>query len=148
MTSDLISLAQCAEFSGLGEDEMLLGVSPLAMHHSLYAGYLLHVRRGVEAVREAIVSDIRSSLELGASKQAADLFIVLRWFLSDYPEARLCPPGCEIGGIHRFLRVRRQPQCRARVYTLAHESQFRRPKTTDSSCLREADASPDLWTRR
>lgn len=83
MTSKQITLAQCAALSGLGSNEMLLGVSPAAMHDSLHASYLLHHRRGWQAVRDMIVADIRDSLDLGASKRAADLLIVLRRFLSE-----------------------------------------------------------------
>jgi hypothetical protein len=36
-----------------------------------------------------MVSDLRCWLDLGAVQQAADLLIVLRQYLSEYPEARL-----------------------------------------------------------
>lgn len=81
--SKQITLAQCAALSGLHSHEMLLGVSQTAMHDSLHASYLLHDERGWQAVRDMIVADIRASLDLGASKQAADLLIVLRRFLSE-----------------------------------------------------------------
>lgn len=90
---DLVSFAQCADFSGLHSNEMLLGATPSARHHSLRASYLRHLRRGSKAVRDMIVADIRSSLDIGASKRAADLLIVLRWFFSDHPEARLAGRG-------------------------------------------------------
>lgn len=83
MTSKQITMAQCAALSGLGSNEMVLGVTPTAMHDSLHASYLLHPGRGWEAVRDMIVADIRASLDVGASKQAADLLIVLRRFLSE-----------------------------------------------------------------
>jgi len=83
MTSEQITPAQCAAMSGLHSNEMLLGVSPTARHDSLHASYRLHDERGWQAVRDMIVADIRASLDLGASKQAADLLIVLRRFLSE-----------------------------------------------------------------
>lgn len=83
MTSEQITPAQCAALSGLHSNEMLLGVSPTARHDSLHASYRLHDERGWQAVRDMIVADIRASLDLGASKQAADLLIVLRRFLSE-----------------------------------------------------------------
>jgi hypothetical protein len=83
MTSEQITSAQCAALSGLHSNEMLLGVSPTAMHDSLHASYRLHDERGWQSVRDMIVADIRASLDLGASKQAADLLIVLRRFLSE-----------------------------------------------------------------
>ena len=36
-----------------------------------------------------IVSDIRAAIDLGASKYAADLVLVLRMFLSKHTEARI-----------------------------------------------------------
>jgi hypothetical protein len=83
MTSEQITPAQCAALSGLHSNEMLLGVSSTARHDSLYASYRLHDESGWQAVRDMIVADIRASLDLGASKQAADLLIVLRRFLSE-----------------------------------------------------------------
>lgn len=83
MTSKQITVAQCAALSGLGSNEMVLGVTPVAMHDSLHASYLLHHGRGWEALLDMIVADIRASLDLGALKQAADLLIVLRRFLSE-----------------------------------------------------------------
>ena len=81
MISTQITVAHCAALSGLGTNEMMLGVTPTAMHDSLHASYLLHPKKDWECVREMIVADIRASLDLGASKQAADLLIVLRRFL-------------------------------------------------------------------
>ena len=105
MTSNLVSLAQCAEVSGLRRDEMLLGATPSARHHSLYASYLLLIQRGSEAGRDRIVADIRLALDLGASKRAADLLIALRWFLSAHPEAGLGHRGN--AGLHvRLLESR------------------------------------------
>jgi hypothetical protein len=37
-------------------------------------------------VRDLIVADIRAALDLGASKRAADLLMVLRTFLFEHPE--------------------------------------------------------------
>ncbi|MGC2224134.1 MAG: hypothetical protein WA624_18205 [Methylocella sp.] len=48
-----------------------------SIHDSLHAGYLLHHEKAWEGVRDKIVVDIRASLNLGASKHAADLLIVL-----------------------------------------------------------------------
>ena len=78
MNSEQITVAQCAALSGLGPHEMVLGTTPTAKHDFLYANYLLHGDGGWEAIGNAIVADIRSSLNVGALKQAADLLIVLR----------------------------------------------------------------------
>jgi hypothetical protein len=57
-------------------------------HRALLASYLLNLWRGPEAVRKLIVADVRLWIELGAPERAADGFLVLRQFLSDFPEAR------------------------------------------------------------
>ncbi len=84
----MISLAQCAAFAGLRRDEIVLGVTPSVVHDSLLASYLLNLRRGPTAVRDIIVGDLRRFRELGALQRTADLFFVLRVFLTRYPEAR------------------------------------------------------------
>jgi hypothetical protein len=57
-------------------------------HRALLSSYLLNLWRGPEAVRKLIVADVRLWIELGAPERAADGFLVLRQFLSDFPEAR------------------------------------------------------------
>ena len=84
----MITLVQCADFTGLATNEMILGATPSAQHRVLLSGYLLNLWRGPINVREMIVADIRLWLDLGRLNAAADLLIVLRQFLSDYPEAR------------------------------------------------------------
>jgi hypothetical protein len=84
----MISVLQCANYADLDASEVLLGVAPSAKHHSLLASYLLNLWRGDVVVRNMIRDDLRAFIDLGAQKQAADLLLVLRLFLSDYPEAR------------------------------------------------------------
>lgn len=83
----MMSMTQCALLAGLAPNEIILGAEPSNKHRSLYSSYLLNLRRGAETVRRMIVSDIRCWLDLGSPENAADLLIVLRWFLSDHPEA-------------------------------------------------------------
>lgn len=85
----MITFAQCAAFAGLSPCKIILGISPSAAHRSLLSSYLVNLWRGPEVVRDMIVTDIGMSVDLGALKHAADLLIVLRQFLSDYPDARL-----------------------------------------------------------
>ena len=85
----MITLEQCAAFAGLASNETLLGATPSSLHHSLLSSYLLNLGKGPKFVRGLIVFDIRTYLDLGASKRAADLLLVLREFLSHHPEARL-----------------------------------------------------------
>jgi hypothetical protein len=87
----MISFEQCRDFAGLAQNEMVLGSTASAMHDSLLSSYILNMESGPTVVRRMMVADIRSSLDLGALKQASDLLIVLRRFLSNHPEARLVP---------------------------------------------------------
>jgi hypothetical protein len=69
-------------------------VSPSATRASLHASYLFLQNRGWSTVRDLIVADIRAALDLGASKRATDLLVVLRTFLFEHPEFAIeqqCP---------------------------------------------------------
>jgi hypothetical protein len=87
----MITVQQCAAFAGLAQNELMLGVPESINHFRILSSYLLNMERGPEAVRDLIVTDLRGFLDLGAHHKAADRFIVLRWFLSDFPEARRVP---------------------------------------------------------
>ncbi len=87
----MLTFAQCANIAGLASHEMILGASPSRRHEALLVSYLLNLHRGPVAVREMIVSDLRGFLDLGARDCAGDLLLVLRLFLSQYPEARRAP---------------------------------------------------------
>ncbi len=89
----MITVSECAAFAGLASNELVLGAVPSTRHHSLLSSYLLNIGRGPRAVRDMIVADMRGFLDLGVSRRAADLLIVLRIFLSDYPEARRAGDG-------------------------------------------------------
>ena len=91
----MITVEQCAEFSGLASNETVLGATPSAKHRALLSSYVLNLWRGPKTVRKMIVAHIRNWLDLGMVKEAADLVVVLRQFLSDYPEARLELWWCE-----------------------------------------------------
>ena len=86
MTSDQIAIEHCAALCGLDSNEFMKDVTPNAMHASLHASYLLLHKRGWATVRDLIVADICAALDLGASKRATDLLIVLRMFLFEHPE--------------------------------------------------------------
>ncbi len=83
----MISMTQCADFAGLAPDELLLCAIPSARHKSLLKSYLFNLKRGEKAVCSMILGDFWGFMELGAQERAADLFHVLRLFLSDYPDA-------------------------------------------------------------
>ncbi len=85
----MITLKECAEFVVLEKAELFTGAALSTRHRSLLSSYLFNLKRGHVAVRKMIVSDIRAAIDLGASKYAADLLLVLRIFLSKHPEARI-----------------------------------------------------------
>jgi len=78
MTADMISVSRCVALSGLGGDEIVLGVARAKRHDELYENYLRRLGEGFGALRDRIVRDIRACLRIGATRLAADLFIVLR----------------------------------------------------------------------
>jgi len=92
----MITVEACIEFAGLASNEMVLGATPTAKHRALLSSYLLNLWRGPKTVRKMIIADMRSWLDLGRTDYAADFLIVLRQFLSDYPEARLEQKSSEL----------------------------------------------------
>ncbi|MBL1258001.1 MULTISPECIES: hypothetical protein [Methylocystis] len=74
--------------------ETILAAAPSARSRVLLSSYLLNLWRGPDAVRDMIVADFCAATDLGASAQAADLLLVLRQFLEDWPEAGLVPCAC------------------------------------------------------
>ena len=88
----MISLEDCIAFSGLDEDE----VAAIGEHEHIpdiaataLANYLLKQPHGGDAIREMIVDDIHQALDAGHVRHAAELFMTLRHFLDQYPEARV-----------------------------------------------------------
>lgn len=85
----MITMTQCAEFVGLAPDQLLLCAIPSARHKSLLRSYLFNLKRGEKVVCRMILGDFWRFMELGAQERAADLFHVLRLFLSAHPRS-LC----------------------------------------------------------
>ena len=84
----MVSVKECAAFARLASNQIILGASPSSKHRVLLSSYVLNLSRGPISVRRMIVADIAMWLDLGMPEQASDLVLVLRQFLSDYPEAR------------------------------------------------------------
>jgi len=88
----MVSLEECVRVTGLSKSQLVLGASPSTRHLSLLSSYLIGVDHGVDRVRQRIVSDLHSFVDLGAQERAADALIVLRMFLFQYP-----PPAASAG---------------------------------------------------
>jgi hypothetical protein len=87
----MISIEDCIAMCGLDAAE----VAAIAEHEHIpdiaaagMASYLLHCDGGCERIRGMIVDDIRQALDQGRIDHAAELFMALRHFLEQYPEAR------------------------------------------------------------
>lgn len=85
----MLSVEQFSAASGLRMGTLILGVSPSNKHRVLLSSYLLNLWRGPESVRDLIIADIRSAMDVGAPALAADLFVVLRQFFVDFPEVQI-----------------------------------------------------------
>jgi len=87
----MISRDDCIAMCGLDEDE----IAALSEHEHIpemaataLASYLLHAPHGSETIRGMITDDIHKALDDGRVEHAAALFMALRHFLSEHPEAR------------------------------------------------------------
>ena len=87
----MISLEDCIAFCGLNEDE----VAAISEHEHIpeiaataLADYLLKQPHGGETIRTMIIDDIHKALDAGRVKHAQELFMALRHFLDQHPEAR------------------------------------------------------------
>lgn len=83
----MLSVEQLSAVSGLRVGALVLGVSPSPRHRVILTSYLLNLWRGPGTVREMLVSDYCSAMDMGAPARAADILLVLRQFLDDFPEA-------------------------------------------------------------
>jgi hypothetical protein len=87
----MISLQDCIGLCGLDEEE----VAAISEHEHIpeiaataLASYLLKQPHGKENIRAMIIDDIHKALDAGQVKHAAELFMALRHFLDEHPEAR------------------------------------------------------------
>ena len=88
----MISLEDCIAFCGLDKDE----VDAISEHEHIpeiaataLADYLLKQPHGGEAIRTMIIDDIHKALDAGRVRHAQELFMALRHFLDQHPEARV-----------------------------------------------------------
>lgn len=63
--------------------EILLSAAVTSSHRSLLASYRMSGHRGEDGVRQLILRDLRSFLDLGALGPASDLMIVLALFMRE-----------------------------------------------------------------
>ena len=87
----MISLEDCIGMCDLDENE----VAAISEHEHIpeiaaaaLASCLLKQPHGGEAIRTMIIDDIRKALDEGHIKHAAELFMALRHFLEQHPDAR------------------------------------------------------------
>jgi hypothetical protein len=91
------------------------------------------------AGRKAI--DLRIFLDLGASRRAADLLIVLRLFLSDYPDARRVSPRWDGWDLIQKSSAPRRPAPRRDEKSIA----VRRSPPIDEKG--GSKKSPEVWRK-
>ena len=87
----MISVQDCIDLCGLNEGE----VAAIGEHEHIpeiaaaaLASYLLHQPHGEETIRTMIIDDIRTALYQGRVTHAAELFMALRHFLEQHPNAQ------------------------------------------------------------
>lgn len=87
----MLSLDDCIAMCGLTEDEVLA----LAEHEHIPAiaaaalgHYLLAQPHGAERIAAMIRDDIRAAWHKGDRRHARELFMALRHFLSEHPDAK------------------------------------------------------------
>jgi len=88
------TLEETRSAAGLRSDEIIVGTTETEALRAMLASYLSHLWRGSDVVRDLIVADLRSALDLGVEDRAADLLLVLRLFLTNHAEAALTPYPC------------------------------------------------------
>jgi hypothetical protein len=88
----MISLQDCVDLCGLDQNE----VAAISEHEHIpeiaaaaLASYLLHQPDGEEIIRTMIIDDIHRALDQGRVRHAAELFMALRNFLEQHPNARV-----------------------------------------------------------
>ena len=78
----MISQEECAKYAGITPGKLPSAVIASTKHWSLLESYRLNLWRGERAVCKMILGDFWRFVELGAKSHAADLFLVLRLYLS------------------------------------------------------------------
>ena len=78
----MISQEECAKYAGITPGKLPSAVIASAKHWSLLESYRLNLRHGERAVCKMILGDFWRFMDLEAKNHAADLFLVLRLFLS------------------------------------------------------------------
>jgi len=89
------SLEETRSATGLRSEEIIVGAAETEALRATLRSYLSNLWRGSDAVRELIVADLRTALDLGVQDRAADLLLVLRLFLTNHAEAALAPCPCD-----------------------------------------------------
>ncbi|CAN2535777.1 hypothetical+protein [Methylocapsa aurea] len=150
MSFALIPLSRCAELCGLGPHEMIPGAIPSPFHQSLYESYLMLCDRGADFVRDLIVSDMRRALDIGATRLASELLLVLRRFLSvprGAPRFRAAAPDgiaieAALGVVERLAARRASSAMSSAMSSLARLAGQERGRSSDATDRRPSAAYP------
>ena len=89
------TLEETRAATGLRSEEIIVGATETEALRATLSSYLSNLWRGSDVVRELIVADIRTALDLGVQDRAGDLLLVLRLFLTEHADAALAPCPCE-----------------------------------------------------
>lgn len=86
----MINMHDVMDMTDLTEDE----IAAIAEHEGLpdlnaaaLAEYMMHVRKGPQAILQMISEDIRAALRRDDVRHARDLYAVLHHFVSEHPDA-------------------------------------------------------------
>lgn len=80
----MITEEEYTKVAGMMSAEFQLAVVPSAKHRTLFESYRLNLGHGERTVCKMILGDFWRFMDLGAKRQAADQFLVLRLFLSEH----------------------------------------------------------------
>lgn len=89
------TLEETRAATGLSSEEIIVGAAETEALRATLRSYLSNLWRGSEVVRELIVCDLRTALDLGVQDRAANLLLVLRLFLTNHADAALAPCPCD-----------------------------------------------------
>jgi hypothetical protein len=120
-----IGMTELGKFEiALTAKEISLNASVTPRHRALLTSYRMNAHRGQESVRNLLIRDLRSFLDLGALERATDLLIVLALFMR---ETARCERRVLFPTPRRHDAIARHPGHSARCYAVGKAKQERGP---------------------